>query len=212
LDPVKQAAFIETYEDLLSELPADEVVMFDDAVHPTHAVRPVGRWAPKEVRVAVEQSNSRDRLNVHGAIDLETGKTAMRDVLTVDAVSTIMLLTAIEAMYPATRVVHRLLDNVTCHHAKLVQAWLARPECRIKLHFIPAYCSHLKLIERLSCLMHRRITHNNCYAQLQGFQHRNADLPARRRAEELGHLLRPSHGQLPNHQPKGFSGSHVSGV
>ena len=48
--------------------------------------------------------------------------------------------------------------------------------------------------------------------QLQGFQHRNADLPARRRAEELGHLLRPSHGQLPNHQPKGFSGSHVSGV
>ncbi len=54
-DPVKQAAFIEKYEDVLSQLPADEVVMFGDAV------RPVGCWAPKEVRVAVEQSSGRDR-------------------------------------------------------------------------------------------------------------------------------------------------------
>ena len=105
LDPVKQAAFIKKYEGLLNQLPADEVVMFGDAVHPTHAVRPVGCWAPKEVRVAVEQSSGRDRLNVHGAIDLETGRTAMRDVLTVDAVSTIMLLMAIEAMYPGKRLV-----------------------------------------------------------------------------------------------------------
>jgi hypothetical protein len=63
------------------------------------------------VRVAVEQSSGRDRLNVHGAIDLETGKTAKRDVLTVDAVSTIMLLMAIEAMYPGKRLVHLFPDN-----------------------------------------------------------------------------------------------------
>ena len=42
LDPVKQAAFIKKYEGLLNQLPADEVVMFGDAVHPTHAVCPVG--------------------------------------------------------------------------------------------------------------------------------------------------------------------------
>jgi hypothetical protein len=106
LDPVKQAPFIKTYQDLLNQLSADELVMFDDAVHLTHAVRPVGCSSTKEVRVAVEQSSGRDRLNVHGAIDLETGKTAMRNVLTVDAVSTIMLLMAIEAMYPGKRLVH----------------------------------------------------------------------------------------------------------
>jgi hypothetical protein len=39
------------------------------------------------VVVAVEQSSGRDRLNIHGAIDLETGKTVMKDVLTVDALS-----------------------------------------------------------------------------------------------------------------------------
>ena len=66
--------------DQLNQLAADEAVIFADAVHPTHAVRPVGCWAPKEVPVAVEQSSGRDRLNIHGAIDLETGRTIMKDV------------------------------------------------------------------------------------------------------------------------------------
>ena len=140
LDPVKQASFIKAYDTLMNQLSADEAVIFVDAVHPTHAVRPVGCWAPKQVPVAVEQSSGRDRLNIHGAVDLETGQTIMKDVLTVDALSTILLLTAIEAMYPGLRWIHVFLDNARYHHAKLVQAWLAQPGRRIKLHFIPAYC------------------------------------------------------------------------
>src|SRR5450631_3771101 len=41
LDPAKQAAFIRAYEALMNQLSADEAVIFADAVHPTHAVRPV---------------------------------------------------------------------------------------------------------------------------------------------------------------------------
>src|SRR5271167_188966 len=169
LDPAKQAAFVKAYEALMNQLSADEAVIFADAVHPTHAVRPVGCWAPKELPVAVEQSSGRDRLNIHGAIDLETGKTIMRDVLTVDALSTIMLLMAIEAMYPGMRWIHVFLDNARYHHAKLVQAWLAQPGRRIKLHFIPAYCPHLNPIERLWGLMHRHTTHNKCYNSFKDF-------------------------------------------
>ena len=163
LDPAKQAAFIRAYEDLLTHLADDE------AVHLTHAVRPVGCWAPKHTPIAVAQTSGRQRLNVHGAIDLETGKTRMLDVLTVDAASTIMLLMAIEAMYPSKRVIHLFLDNARYHHAKLVQAWLARPGCRIKLHFIPAYCPHLDPIERLWGLMHKHVTHNRCHATFADF-------------------------------------------
>ena len=111
LDPAKQAAFIEAYDALLNRLSADEAVLFADAMHPTHAVRPVGCWAPKDVPVAITQTSGRDRLNVHGAIDLETGKTRMMDVLVVNAASTIMLLMAIEAMYPGKRLIHVFLDN-----------------------------------------------------------------------------------------------------
>jgi transposase len=169
LDPAKQEAFIKAYDALLNQLSADEAVIFADAVHPTHAVRPVGCWAPKEVAIAVEQSSGRDRLNIHGAVDLETGQTIMKDVLSVDALSTILLLTAIEARYPGMRLIHVFLDNARYHHAKLVQAWLTRPDCRIRLHFVPAYCPHLNPIERLWGLMHRHTTHNKCYATFREF-------------------------------------------
>jgi len=55
----------------------------------------------------------------------------------VNAISTIMLLKAIEAMYPGKRLIHLFVDNARYHHAKLVQAWLAKPGCRIKLAFHP---------------------------------------------------------------------------
>jgi len=169
LDPDKQAAFIKAYESLLNNLGADEAVLFGDAVHPTHAVRPVGCWGPKDTPVAVAQTSGRQRLNIHGAIDLETGQTRMLEALTVDAASTIMLLMAIEAMYPGKRMIHLFLDNARYHHAKLVQAWLAEPGRRIKLHFIPAYCPHLNPIERLWGLMHKHITHNRCYGRFADF-------------------------------------------
>ena len=61
LDVVKQKAFIEAYETLMNTLPTDEAA---DAVHHPW-VRPVGCWAPKETKVAVDQGAST------GAIDLE---------------------------------------------------------------------------------------------------------------------------------------------
>lgn len=169
LDEDKQKAFIKDYNALLNDLPEDEAVMFADAVHPTHAVRPVGCWAPKDAKVAVEQNSGRDRLNIHGAIDLETGSTRMIETLSVNAQSTIMLFIAIMAMYPTKKLIHIFLDNAKYHHAVLVQEWLARPDCRIKLHFIPAYCPHLNPIERLWGLMHKNVTHNRCYAKFNGF-------------------------------------------
>jgi transposase len=169
LDPAKQAAFIKEYEALMNRIFGDEAVVFADAVHPTHQVRPVGCWAPRDQCIAMEQSSGRDRLNIHGAIDLETGRTVMKDVLVVDATSTIALLMAIQAMYPGMRLIHVFLDNARYHHAKLVQEWLARPGCRIRLHFVPAYCPHLNPIERLWGLMHRHITHNRCYTTFKDF-------------------------------------------
>ena len=169
LDVAKQKAFIESYEKLLNSLGDNEAVLFADAVHPTHAARPVGCWAPKQDKLAIEQTSGRQRINIHGAIDLRTGQTRMIEALTVDAASTIRLLESIEALYPLLALIHVFLDNARYHHARLVQEWLARPGCRIKLHFIPSYCPHLNPIERLWGLMHRNVTHNKCYATCAQF-------------------------------------------
>jgi transposase len=65
--------------------------------------------------------------------------------------------------------IHVFLDNARYHHAKLVQAWLATPDRRIRPHFVPTYCPHLNAIERLWDLMHRHTTHNKCYATFKDF-------------------------------------------
>ena len=169
LDPEKQQDFIDGYEKLLNNLGDDEAVVFADAVHPTHEVRPAGCWTPKDQKVVVEQTSGRQRLNIHGAIDLETGRTRMIEVTTVDALSTIALLMAIAYMYPSKRLIHVFLDNARYHHAQLVQEWLARPGCPIKVHYIPSYCPHLDPIERLWGLMHKHVTHNRCYATYNDF-------------------------------------------
>ena len=100
---------------------------------------------------------------------LRRPRTRMIEVETVDALSTIKLLEAIEALYPMLALIHVFLDNARYHHAKLVQECLARPSCRIKLHFIPAYCPHLNPIERLWGVMHKHVTHNKCYATCKEF-------------------------------------------
>lgn len=170
LDPAKQVAFIAFYTALLNNLQADDVVLFGDAVHPLHEVRPVGCWAPAGTPLAVQQTSGRDRLNVHGAIDLETGRTCMLETASVDAISTIRLLIAITAAYPKKRLIHVFLDNARYHHANKVADWLAQPGCRIRLHFIPTYCPHLNPIERLWGEMHRNITHNRCHDRFADFR------------------------------------------
>jgi transposase len=169
LDEDKQRAFIASYENLLNSLGDDEAVLFGDAVHPTHAARPVGCWAPKQDNLAIEQTSGRQRINIHGAIDLQTGQTRMIEAETIDAMSTIRLLESIEALYPLLAYIHLFLDNARYHHAKLVREWLSRPGCRIKLHFIPTYCPHLNPIERLWGVMHRNVTHNKCYENCAEF-------------------------------------------
>jgi hypothetical protein len=81
----------------------------------------------------------RQRINIHGAVDLQTGQTRMIEVEAIDALSTIKLLESIEALYPLLVCIHVFLDNARYHHAKLVQEWLSRRDCRITLHFIPTY-------------------------------------------------------------------------
>jgi transposase len=125
---------------------------------------------PKGTAVAVEQTTGREHLNIHGAIDLETGATQMLLVDRVDTQSTIALLEAIERCFPRQRRIHVIADRARCHRSKLIWEWLRRPGCRIRLHLLPPYCPHLNPIERLWGAMHRAITHNRCSKSFRAFQ------------------------------------------
>ena len=169
LDLAAQNAFVAQHEKLRNGLEADEAIVYGDAVHPTHQTRPAGIWMPHGADIAVPAASGRDRMNIHGVIDLETGATRIKEVLSVDADSTIALLASIETSYSTTRRIHVYLDNARYHHARAVQEWMKQPGRRIILHFIPAYCPHLNPIERLWGVMHQNVTHNRYYATFKAF-------------------------------------------
>ncbi len=170
LDDAKQQAFIDQYENLLNTMGDDEAVIFVDAVHPTHQVRPAGCWARKKVALAVEQTTGRDRLNIHGAINLETGKTKILAVEKVNARSFIKLLGEIKGTHTAISLIHVFVDNASYHKADVVKEWLAAAGRKIVLHFLPPYCPHLDPIERLWALMHENVTHNRDYKTFNEFR------------------------------------------
>ena len=106
LDEHKQRAFIKFYGKLMNSLSPDEAVVFVDAVDPTHAARAARCWAAKDEKLAIEQTTGRQRLNIHGALDLETGQTKMIEAEAIDAASTIKLLASLEALYSTTALIH----------------------------------------------------------------------------------------------------------
>ena len=156
-DEAAQVAHIEAYEALLNGLESDESVVFADAVHPEYQSRPAHGWFPKDEKVAIKATSGRKRLNIHGAFDLETSRLTWVESERISAETTLSLLQKLEAAYPEKRVVHVFLDNARYHHAKMLQPWLERPDCRIRLHFLPPYAPHLNPIERLWGIMHEHI-------------------------------------------------------
>ena len=168
-DEVAQQVFKDWYENLLNSLRPNEEVLFSDAVHPEYQSRPSFGWFPKNEKTAIKTTSSRKRFNLQGAINLDGLKFISVQGEKINAKTTLQLLKKIEKAYPLACLLHVILDNAHYHHAKLLQPWLNRPGCRIKLHFLPPYAPHLNSIERLWGLMHEWVTHNRHYDTYEEF-------------------------------------------
>ena len=118
---------------------------------------------------AVRTTAGRGRVNIHGALNLETFNMPFVEPTTVDGTSAVHLLAKIEARNPDKRLIHVIWDNAAYHKGQEVRDFLARPECRIHLIPLPPYCPHLNPIERLWAIMHRYVTHNRHYPTQKQF-------------------------------------------
>jgi len=165
----KQAEFIAMYEQLLNGLGADEAVYFADAVHPEYQTKPSYGWVKVGSNPAVTTTAGRGRVNIHGALNLETFDAPFVEPTTVDGVSAVHLLAKIEARNPEKSLIYVIWDNAAYHKGPDVRAFLARPECRIHLIQLPPYCPHLNPIERLWAVMHQFVTQNRHYPTQKQF-------------------------------------------
>ena len=164
-----QAAFIALYEKLMRDLPADEAVYFADAVHPEYQSKPAFGWVKAGSNPAVLSTAGRGRVNIHGALNLETFDAPFVEPTTVDGRSAAQLLAKIEERNPGKRLIHVLWDNAAYHKGPDVRDFLARPDCRIHLIPLPPYCPHLNPIERLWAVLHKYVTHNRHYPTQKQF-------------------------------------------
>ncbi len=165
----EQCKFIKQYNALCNQLMDDETIVFGDAVHPEYQARPAHGWFLRESRPAIPATSGRKRLNIHGALNLETFQFQFVEAEKINAETTRQLLQKLERAYPSKRTIHVFFDNARYHHAKVLQAWLKAPKRRVKLHFLPSYAPHLNPIERLWGVMHEHVTHNRHYINFNGF-------------------------------------------
>jgi transposase len=121
----------------------------------------------KGPRVRVPTPGRNAKRAVFGALDARTGalQHALRERKR--AVDFVAFLEQLACAYPTGDLV-LVLDNVVTHDAKLVRAWLARPEhARIRLLWLPKYSAHEhNPIERVWGIMKDKVAANRLHGSI----------------------------------------------
>jgi len=149
LNAEKQMAFLKEYTELKENKKEDEVILFGDGVHPTHNLHKTKAWIKKGEEKQVRTNTGRKRLNINGALNLETMTPVTHFSETINAQTTMELFDKIQLVYKDKTTIYLIIDNATYYKNKDVKAYLEKQGCRIKLKFLPSYSPNLNFIERL---------------------------------------------------------------
>jgi hypothetical protein len=113
LDPAKQSAFLDEYAKLRKNTGENEPVYFADATHPQFNSILAYGWIRRGVEKALKSNSGRKRVNIHGAVDVDTMETVTDFAKTINGASTIRLFKKLEAKHPDAKVIHVIVDNAT---------------------------------------------------------------------------------------------------
>jgi transposase len=121
----------------------------------------------KGPRVRVPTPGQNAKRALFGALDARTGRLHHLVRPRKRAAQFVELLETLAAAYPVGEVV-LVLDNVITHDAKLVRAWLARPEhARFRFLWLPKYSAHEhNPIERVWGLMKDAVAANRLHGSI----------------------------------------------
>jgi transposase len=157
LNEEKQEAWLQEYKSLEGNKKADEVILFGDGVHPTHNIHKTKAWIKKGEEKQIKTNTGRGRLNINGALDMETMTVTTHFSKTINAEEVMKLFDKIQLVYKDKTTIYLVIDNARYYKNKDVQAYLEKEGCRIKLKFLPPYSPNLNFIERLWKFMKKYI-------------------------------------------------------
>ena len=166
-DAAAQEVFVKKYENLKSTLPEGDHILFVDGVHPSHAVRFVRGWIRKGRRVEIPTGASQKRMNLLGALNLESMTLNRKAYLTLNAESVIDFLAFLLVTMP-TGALHIILDRGRYQYCQAVWDFVEKNP-RITLHYLPSYSPNLNAIEPAWKIMHEHTTNNQYHRTYKDF-------------------------------------------
>lgn len=170
LDTEKQEAHKKRYEEIkANQEKENSAIYFLDAVHPTLNAKPSYGWMRKGKPKTLLTSGSRKRVNIQGAVDIQNQDVITLSSESINANSTISLLTKIRDKNTHRAKIYVILDNAKSHHSKKVKVWLSWNK-RIELVFLPSYSPNLNIIERLWKFMNKKVINSRYYKDFLDFK------------------------------------------
>ena len=163
-----QEAHLEDYKKLKANRGEHDPIYFMDAVHPQHNPALSCGWIKRGEERHVPSNTGRRRVNVNGAIDLETLAPIVRFDETINAASTIALFKQIEQANPKAERIAIICDNARYYRSKDVSAFLETS--KIELVFLPPYAPNLNLIERFWKFFKKQVLYNRYYETFDKFK------------------------------------------
>jgi transposase len=167
-DPERQEAFLVDYEKLKENKEDDDPIYFMDATHPQHNPVIGCGWIKRGEDFPIKSNTGRRRLNINGAINVQTMSAQIRFDDTIDAVSTIALFQQIEQANPTASRIIVICDNARYYRSRAVMEYLKGS--RIHLEFLPPYSPNLNLIERFWKFFKRQVLYNRYYETFEKYK------------------------------------------
>lgn len=167
-DAQAQEAFVKQYRALKNRKKPGDPIYFTDGVHPQHNSTPAYGWIKKGQAPTLLSNTGRQRLNLNGAVNVETFQAVVRDDETLNADSTVALLKTLERKHPLASRIYVIVDNARYYRSRVVKQYVKGS--RIKLIFLPPYAPNLNLIERLWKYFRKVVLYNRYYPTFTEFR------------------------------------------
>jgi transposase len=164
-----QEQFVEKLTELLSEVNENQVVYFNDAVHPQHNTRPDYGWIYKGEDYEMPANPGRKRVNINGALNAHNvTEVVIIEAERINAQACIKLWKKQKRKHPGKTIVN-ICDNAPYYHSRIIKEWLIlNPWCQVV--YLPPYAPNLNLIERLWKFLRKKVTSYIFYEHFAEFR------------------------------------------
>ena len=166
VDAVGQIKFLEKYEKIRK---SGASVYFVDGCHPQHNSQPNYGWILKGENKLLLSNTGRKRVNIHGALHINSHKLINVVDERINGETFIDLLKKVEQVNGKVKKAYFILDNAGYHKSDKILKYLKKNKW-VKLIFLPPYCPHLNLIERVWKHFKQSVLYNRYYSDFASFK------------------------------------------